>query len=116
MARPRTYAEFWPYYVREHERTATRALHFAGTAGMIALAILAAATLEGWFLLALPVAGYGFAWLSHAVVERNKPATFAHPLWSLVGDFHMFGLMLAGRMDREVERHRGGPRLADARR
>jgi len=112
MARPTSYREFWPYYVREHGKPATRALHFAGTAGVIVLAVVAAATADGWLLLALPVVGYGFAWLAHALVERNRPATFTHPWWSLVGDFHMFALMLAGRMGREVERHAKGPRLA----
>ena len=64
---------------------------------------------------AVPLVGYGFAWLSHATIERNRPATFSYPLWSLAGDFHMFALMLAGRMEREVERHRDGPRLSDTR-
>ncbi len=113
MARPQSYREFWPYYVREHARARTRALHFAGTAGVLALMAAAAILANGWLLLALPVVGYGFAWAAHAFVERNKPATFTHPLWSLIGDFHMFALMLAGRMEREVERHRAGPRLAD---
>ncbi len=113
MAGPRSYREFWPYYVREHARARTRALHFAGTAGVIALAVAAAVVGSGWLLLALPVVGYGFAWVAHAFVERNKPATFTHPLWSLIGDFHMFALMLTGRMEREVDRHREGPRLAE---
>ena len=113
MRRPRTYAEFWPFYVREHMRRATRRLHFAGTAGAIAIAALIAATGNPWLLPGLPVCGYGFAWLGHVFVERNRPATFAHPVWSLVGDFHMFGLMLLGRMDGEVARHGDGPRLAD---
>ncbi|MDA1071909.1 MAG: DUF962 domain-containing protein [Proteobacteria bacterium] len=113
MARLRSYREFWPYYVREHASGTTRALHFAGTAGVIALAIAAAVSGNGWLLLAVPVLGYGFAWFAHAFVERNKPATFTHPLWSLIGDFHMFALMLTGRMEREVAHHREGSRLAD---
>jgi hypothetical protein len=113
MAGPRSYREFWPYYVREHASGATRALHFTGTAGVIALAAWALASAHWWLLAGLPVVGYGFAWAAHAFVERNKPATFTHPLWSLIGDFHMFALMLTGRMEREVARHRKGPRLAD---
>jgi len=113
MERPRSYREFWPYYVREHMRPRTRLLHFLGTLGVLALLAAAIVLLDGWLLLLLPVCGYGFAWAAHAFVERNKPATFTHPVWSLIGDFHMFGLMLMGRMDREVARHADGPRLDD---
>jgi len=113
MAKLQSYREFWPYYVREHASRATRALHFAGTSGVIVLAAAALVTANAWLLIALPVVGYGFAWVAHAFVERNKPATFTHPLWSLIADFHMFALMLTGRMDREVGRHRDGPRLTD---
>ena len=52
----------------------------------------------------LPVSGYGFAWYSHFFIEKNRPATFNYPLWSLLGDFKMFGLMCRGRMDAEVKR------------
>ena len=113
MNRPRSYREFWPFYVREHAKAATRMLHFVGTAGAIVLAAVAVAAGTPWLLLAVPVSGYGFAWFAHAFVERNRPATFTHPIWSLVGDFHMFALMLAGRMARELARHGEGSRLAD---
>ena len=115
MTRPGTYREFWPFYVREHLKPATRRLHFVGTAGVFAFAAAAAATADPWLLLAVPVCGYGFAWSAHAFVERNRPATFTHPLWSLAGDFHMFFLMLSGRMASEVERHADGPSLSAVR-
>jgi hypothetical protein len=99
----RTYEEFWPFYVSQHMHPRTRALHFAGTA--LVLASLAAAVLvsPAWLLMA-PVAGYGFAWIGHFFVEKNRPATFTYPLWSLRGDFRMFRLMLVGRMEPEVRR------------
>jgi hypothetical protein len=98
----RRYRDFWPYYVGEHREPATRAIHAAGT--LAALAILVFGLVEPWALLAAPVVGYGPAWLSHALVERNRPATFRHPLYSLIGDFHMLALMLRGRMRAEVAR------------
>ncbi len=100
-----SYREFWPIYLREHSRPATRGLHYLGTG--LGLALLAAAILTtDWRLLpAALVAGYAFAWIGHALVERNRPATFSHPLWSFVSDFRMFGLWASGRMGRELARH-----------
>ncbi|MGF1463699.1 MAG: Mpo1-like protein [Maricaulaceae bacterium] len=102
--RIQTYAEFWPHYLREHARPRTRSLHYVGTA--LSLAALAAAvlTLNPLWLLGMPLGGYGFAWASHAFVERNKPATFTHPLWSLVSDYRMFFFWLSGRLTPELER------------
>ena len=102
MKAHRSFAEFWPFYLREHSRPGTRALHFAGTGLVLLLAAAAAASGEWRLLAVLPAAGYGFAWLSHAVVERNRPATFTHPLWSLAADFRMFSLWISGRLDGEL--------------
>ena len=46
----------------------------------------------------MPVAGYGFAWVGHFVFEKNRPATFQYPLYSLLGDWVMFKDMLTGKI------------------
>jgi hypothetical protein len=104
MREYRTFAEFWPFYLREHSRPRTRALHYAGTSLVIAIAVIAALTVRWQWLLAIPVAGYGFAWIAHFKVERNRPATFAYPLWSLAADFKMWWLWISGRLQPELER------------
>lgn len=97
----RSFADFWPYYVRAHAQTRTRVLHAVGSVlAIISLGL--AFTVSLWFLLAAPVIGYAFAWYAHFFVEHNKPATFGHPFYSLFADYRMLFLMMAGRMDEEI--------------
>ena len=102
---PRSYAEFWPVYLRAHSKRGTRVLHYLGT--LLGLGLLAsAALLADWRLaLAAPVVGYAFAWAGHFGIEGNKPATFGHPLWSFASDFRMLGLALTGRLAAELQEH-----------
>lgn len=99
-----TFEEFWPYYLREHSRPETRALHIAGTS--ITGASLAAwlTTYQGKYLGLAVVGGYGLAWLGHLMFEHNKPSTFGNPLWSLRADMLMYRLWLAGKLDAEIKR------------
>ena len=99
-----TFAEFWPFYLREHARPGTRALHYIGTTLVVALALTALVTSEWLMLVALPLAGSFFAWVAHFAHEKNRPATFTYPLWSLFADFRMFFLWLTGRLGGELER------------
>ena len=99
-----SFGEFWPFYLRQHSRPLTRGLHYLGTGGAILATAAALATGRLLFLTLLPVLGYGFAWAAHFFVERNRPATFTYPLWSLAADFLMFAKMLRGQMGDEVQR------------
>lgn len=102
--RKQNYAEFWPFYLQEHARPATRNIHYVGTALVIVIAIYAILTQTWLLLLAMPVAGYFFAWIGHAFIEHNRPATFTHPLWSLISDFRMFALWITGRLGPELRK------------
>lgn len=93
-----SFAEFYPYYLSEHSDRTCRRLHFIGTSLVIALALATALTGMRWLLLLIPFAGYGLAWLGHFVFEKNRPATFQHPFYSLRGDFVMYKDMLTGKI------------------
>jgi hypothetical protein len=101
---------FWRFYVREHRDPRTRRLHFAGTSLAILCLVAAVVLRNVWLAVAAPIVAYGFAWGGHFAVERNTPATFRHPLRSLMADARMFALMCMGRMDDEVKRIAGDSR------
>jgi hypothetical protein len=93
----RTYAAFWPFYLQEHHKPQTRAMHYAGTA-LVFVALALGIFVSPWFFIGMAVGGYGFAWVSHFFIEHNRPATFTYPLWSLVSDFRMAALWASGRL------------------
>ena len=94
----KTFRDFYPHYLSEHINPACRILHFIGS--WIVLAALTMALLSGnaWWFAAMPLAGYGLAWVGHFFFERNRPATFAYPLYSFAGDWVMFFQLLAGKI------------------
>lgn len=96
--RYQSFAEFYPYYLKEHSNPVCRRLHYVGS--LLVLAILAYALLtQQWlWLLAMPLAGYGFAWVGHFMFEKNRPATFDYPLYSLMGDWVMLKDAFTGRI------------------
>jgi hypothetical protein len=98
------YEAFWLFYLREHAKPQTRVLHYIGT--FIAVTGIVACILLGrlWFLIAVPIAGYGPAWIAHFFIEKNTPATFRYPLWSLISDFRMAFAWVSGQIDTELAR------------
>jgi hypothetical protein len=101
----RTYGEYWPFYLAEHSRAGTRALHLLGTALALGCLLVGVVAWDWRPLVAAPVIGYGFAWLAHGIIEGNRPGTFRYPLWSLLSDIRMLGLWATGRLGSELLRH-----------
>lgn len=99
-----TYDAFWLHYLREHADPRTRVMHVVGTFVGVGLVVLGLLTLRPGIILAGLVSGYLFAWISHLTVERNRPATFTYPLWSLGSDLRMAWLFATGRLDGELRR------------
>ncbi len=97
-----TYAEFWPFYLSQHANPTCRMIHYIGTTLAFIPLILAVVVHPLW-LIGWPVCGYGFAWYAHFFVERNRPATFTYPLWSLLSDYKMFFKWLTGGLGADLE-------------
>ncbi|MEP0174356.1 MAG: DUF962 domain-containing protein [Paraglaciecola sp.] len=93
-----SFAEFYPYYLSEHKNNTCRRLHFVGSALILILVAYTLVTAQWSLLWLLPILGYGFAWVGHFFFEHNKPATFKHPFYSLLGDWVMFKDILFGKI------------------
>ena len=92
------FSKFYPYYLTEHEDRTNKVMHFIGTT--LVIFVFVAAILSGnykwlWFC---PLLGYGFAWPGHMIFEKNKPATFRQPIYSLMSDFVMWWDIIRGRV------------------
>ena len=98
MSRITTYNEFYIFYLSEHSNKTCRLLHFIGTTLVFLLAFLAIYLGKPLLWIFVPIVGYGFAWLGHLIFEKNKPATFQYPLWSLASDFKMYFHILTGKI------------------
>ncbi|SOD12035.1 DUF962 domain-containing protein [Pedobacter xixiisoli] len=95
--------EFYPYYLSEHQNTTSRVLHFIGTALVVVSLIGGLLFHDLRFILAVPFLGYGFAWVGHFFFEKNKPATFKYPGYSLASDFMLFWDLLNGKQSFKVK-------------
>jgi hypothetical protein len=98
-----TFWDFYPYYLTEHSLPVNRTLHFIGTGIVIALFLIGLFTWHPILFVFIPIAGYGFAWVGHFFLEKNRPATFTYPLWSLGSDFVMFWHILTGQIGSKLE-------------
>jgi hypothetical protein len=96
--RYQSFAEFYPYYLQEHSNPTCRRLHYVGSLLVLAILAYALATQQWLWLLAMPLAGYGFAWVGHFVFEKNKPASFKRPLYSFMGDWVMYRDIWTGKI------------------
>ena len=94
----KSFSEFYPYYIEEHDNKHTKLMHFIGTSLSIYFLIKFLLSFNLLFILYALLSGYGFAWIGHFFIEKNKPATFKYPLYSLLGDFRMFFEILTGKI------------------
>ena len=93
-----SFREFYPYYLSEHENVTCRRLHFIGTSLVLGFLLAAILRANPMWLLLVPLAGYGFAWVGHFFFEKNRPATFKYPFYSLAGDWVMYWDILRGKV------------------
>ena len=94
-----TLKDFYPYYLTEHSDPTCRLFHYIGTTLLLGIIIVSIVLLKPLLLLLIPVVGYGFAWIGHFVFEKNRPATFQYPFYSLASDFIMYFHFLTVKVD-----------------
>lgn len=99
-----SFEEFFLFYLRQHSDSRNRALHAAGMGVGFAAVLVAVVTRHPWFAFLWIPSGYGFAWIGHLLIERNKPATWDYPWWSFLSDFKMLALMFTGRLGPWLQR------------
>jgi len=93
-----TFRDFYPFYLAEHANRTCRRLHFIGSTLVLATVAWVLLTQNWKGLWLLPLIGYGFAWVGHFFFEKNRPATFKYPLYSLAGDWVMYWQTLTGKI------------------
>ncbi len=94
-----SFKDFYPFYLGELANLICRRLHFIGTSGIVVIAALVITqVLPLVWLWAIPVLGYGFAWVGHFFFEKNRPATFKYPFYSFLGDWVMYKDMWIGKI------------------
>lgn len=96
--RYKSFGDFYPFYLSEHSNRISRRLHFTGTSMALGLLVAAAVTQTWWLIPLALVQGYAFAWVGHYFFERNKPATFKYPGFSLMGDWRLWWEILTGKL------------------
>ena len=106
MSSEKTYTTFWdfyPYYLTEHARPVNRTAHFVGTTLVIACLVAGIVLVDWRLFLLIPLCGYGFAWFGHFILEKNRPATFKYPFYSLGSDFVMYYHTITMQIDKKVD-------------
>ena len=93
-----SFREFYPFYLSQHVDAACRRLHVVGSTLVLVVLVAACATRHWLWLLVVPLVGYGFAWIGHFFFEHNRPATFTHPFYSLMGDWVMWWQVVSGKL------------------
>ncbi|CAG7837086.1 unnamed protein product, partial [Allacma fusca] len=86
----KSFEEFYPFYLGEHCNVTNRRLHLLATTNVVLILIWIAFTGNSYLLPVAVIQGYALAWFGHFFFEGNKPATFKHPFYSLMGDWRMW--------------------------